>query len=142
MEKSPSESEIDLTAVRLKFEVYLRGPTKYDIALDPVYSEPIFNATAYPSLTICKLSHCSSPTAGGQTILLFCDKVNKEDIAVIFFEEINGETKWEAPGTCLNVHRTFGISLVTPKYGGSSYKGRPIKVNYFFCLASYSQIVI
>lgn len=110
--------EVDLTVLRLKFEVFIRGQTKYDIPLNPVYSEPIYNATAYPSLSICRLSRCSCSTNGGETILLFCDKVNKDDVDVKFFEEINGVVVWEANGTIQHVHKKFGISLETPKYGG------------------------
>lgn len=113
--------------LRLKFEVFLRGQTKYDVPLTPVYSEPIYNATVYPSLTICRLSHCSCSTNGGETLLLFCDKVNKEDIAVRFFEEFNGQLVWEAFGSVLHVHRKVGIALETPKYGGPSSMRCPIK---------------
>lgn len=123
MEERINESEIDLTVLRLKFEVFLRGQTKYDVPLTPVYSEPIYNATVYPSLTICRLSRCSCSTNGGETLLLFCDKVNKDDIAVRFFEEINGKIVWEAFGTSLHVHRKVGISLETPKYRGPSMRG-------------------
>lgn len=69
-------------------------------------------------MTICKLSHCSSSCAGGQEIILLCEKVVKEDIKVKFFEEIDNKTVWEDYGTFIqsSVHKQVAISLKTPKY--------------------------
>lgn len=86
--------------------------------LEPVVSEPIYDKKSNTLLHICKLSHCSASCAGGQEIILLCEKIAKEDIAVRFFEEIDGKTVWEDYGTFIqgNVHKQVGISLRTPKY--------------------------
>ena len=36
--------------------------------------------------------------AGGKEILLFCDKINKDDIQVRFYEEKNDIAVWEGFG--------------------------------------------
>lgn len=86
--------------------------------LEPVVSEPIYDKKSNTDLIICKLSHCSASCAGGQEIILLCEKVVKEDIAVRFFEEIEGETVWEDKGILIqgSVHKQVAISLKTPKY--------------------------
>ena len=38
-------------------------------------------------LTICRLTDCSASVAGGKEVLLFCEKVTKDDIEVRFFQE-------------------------------------------------------
>ena len=51
--------------------------------------------------------------------MLFCDKVNKDDIQVQFYteEESRGVT-WKALGEfqSTDVHKQYGICLRTPKY--------------------------
>ena len=41
-------------------------------------------------LTICRMTECSASVAGGKEILLFCEKVTKDDIEVRFYQEENG----------------------------------------------------
>ena len=38
-------------------------------------------------LTICRITDCSASVSGGKEMLLFCDKVVKDDIQVRFFQE-------------------------------------------------------
>lgn len=47
-------------------------------------------------LSIAKLSHWSAPAAGGQEVILLCDRVLKDDIQVRFFEERHERVVWEA----------------------------------------------
>lgn len=57
--------------------------------------------------------------AGGKEILLFCDKVMKDDIQIRFFEEQqDGGVAWEALGDFQpsDVHKQFGICFRTPRY--------------------------
>lgn len=69
-------------------------------------------------MTIVDISANSSSVAGGKKIILLCEKVVKDDIAVRFFEEIDGKTVWEAYGyfTQKQVHRQVAISFKTPPY--------------------------
>ena len=64
------------------------------------------------------MTECSASVAGGKEIMLFCDKVNKDDIQVHFYEETNGNVTWKGLGDFqpTDVHKQYGICLRTPKY--------------------------
>ncbi|XP_055309585.1 embryonic polarity protein dorsal-like isoform X6 [Sitodiplosis mosellana] len=113
-------SSIDLNAVRLCFQVFLKDPDghNFNIPLEPVVSEPIYDKKAMSDLVICKLSKPSCNVAGGDEIILLCEKVAKEDIQVRFFEENQGVIVWEGYGDFqhTNVHKQVAISFRTPKY--------------------------
>ncbi len=96
--KSQAFKIIDLAVVRLCFQVFLEGPEsgQFNIALDPVVSDPIYDKKAMSELSISKLSHYSAPVTGGTEIILLCDRVIKDDIQIHFFEERNDEIFWEA----------------------------------------------
>lgn len=59
------------------FQVFLKDPEghNFNIPLDPVVSEPIYDKKAMSDLVICKLSKPSSSVAGGEEIILLCEKV-------------------------------------------------------------------
>ncbi|KAL1121959.1 hypothetical protein AAG570_003367 [Ranatra chinensis] len=113
-------SSIDLNSVRLCFQAFLEGPQrgKFTIPLQPIVSEPIYDKKAMADLVICKLSHCSGSVAGGNEIILLCEKVAKEDISVRFYEEKDGQIVWEGFGdfTPTQVHKQVAISFRTPRY--------------------------
>lgn len=68
-------SSIDLNAVRLCFQVFLKGPDRQHIPIKPIVSEPIYDKKAMSDLLICKLSRPSSSIAGGEDMILLCEKV-------------------------------------------------------------------
>jgi len=111
---------IDLNCVRLAFQVFLEGNEKgaFTFALKPVVSDPIFDKKAKCDLTICRLTETSGPVAGGKEILLFCDKITKDDIQIRFYEEQNGHLVWEGFGDFQpsDVHKQYGICFRTPRY--------------------------
>ncbi|XP_031634874.1 embryonic polarity protein dorsal isoform X2 [Contarinia nasturtii] len=113
-------SSIDLNAVRLCFQVFLKDPEghNFNIPLEPVVSEPIFDKKAMSDLVICKLSKPSCTVDGGEEIILLCEKVSKEDIQVRFYEENQGVILWEGFGEFqhTNVHKQVAISFRTPQY--------------------------
>ncbi|XP_073989371.1 embryonic polarity protein dorsal-like isoform X6 [Rhodnius prolixus] len=113
-------SGIDLNSVRLCFQAFLEGPQrgKFTNPLSPIVSEPIYDKKAMADLVICKLSHCSGSVAGGNEIILLCEKVAKEDISVRFYEEKDGQVVWEGLGdfTPTQVHKQVAISFRTPRY--------------------------
>jgi len=115
-----SAQNIDLNCVRLAFQVFLEGNEKgaFTFALKPVVSDPIYDRKAKCDLTICRLTETSGPVAGGKEILLFCDKINKDDIQVRFFEEKNDMVLWEGFGDFQpsDVHKQYGICFRTPRY--------------------------
>ncbi|XP_014275490.1 putative transcription factor p65 homolog isoform X2 [Halyomorpha halys] len=113
-------SGIDLNSVRLCFQAFLEGPQrgKFTKALTPVVSDPIYDKKAMADLVICKLSHSAASVAGGQDVILLCEKVAKEDISVRFFEEKDGKIFWEGYGdfTPTQVHKQTAIAFRTPRY--------------------------
>lgn len=68
-----------------------------------------------------------SPARGGDEILMFCDRVEREDIEIIFYEEEQGlrclelERTWECIMDHENwksmlVHQSYAISYKIPSY--------------------------
>ncbi|XP_069765597.1 transcription factor RelB-like isoform X2 [Narcine bancroftii] len=104
--------DIDMNVVRLCFQAYLQEP---HFALMPVLSEPIYDkkATNTSELRICRLNKDSGVCTGGEELFLLCDKVQKEDIAVVF-----SANNWEARGVFsqTDVHRQIAIVFKTPPY--------------------------
>ncbi|XP_067612787.1 embryonic polarity protein dorsal-like isoform X2 [Eurosta solidaginis] len=111
-------ASIDLNALRLCFQVFIEDVKgRFTIPLAPVVSEPILNRNSAAELTITEM--CSSGTVLGNTqIMLLCEKVFKDDIAVRFYEEQNGRITWEAFASFLpsDVHKQTSIRLKTPRY--------------------------
>ncbi len=66
------------------------------------------------------MTEFSASVAGGRDMLLFCDKVVKDDIQVRFFEEDDstGKLLWEGLGEFQpsDVHKQYGIAFRTPRY--------------------------
>ncbi|XP_074991319.1 transcription factor p65 [Calonectris borealis] len=106
--------EYDLSAVRLCFQVWVRGPGGLR-ALPPVLSQPVYDnrAPSTAELRICRVNRNSGSCRGGDEIFLLCDKVQKEDIEVRFSAE-----GWEAKGSFAqaDVHRQVAIVFRTPPY--------------------------
>ena len=118
----------------------------------PVVSSVIRDKKVHSDLQIFDYSDDTSPVEGGKKILLFCDKINKDDIEVHFTAFTKGKllSRWiqflkieitflyfhfsggEAV-TCKgdfnvnNVHKQFGISLKTPAYPNREITS-PVKV--------------
>lgn len=68
-------SSINMKAIRLCFQVFLKSSdeNKYNIPLAPIVSEPIHNKDC--DLKIVRLSKPSCSVAGGDDIILLCEKV-------------------------------------------------------------------
>ncbi|CAH1985684.1 unnamed protein product [Acanthoscelides obtectus] len=110
-------TSIDLNSVRLCFQVFLPDENnKFNTALKPVVSEPIYDKKAMSDLCITKLSNCNTYVDGGRKhMILLCEKVAKDDIQVRFFEK-HGD--WEAYADIQpnNVHHQYAIWFTPPKY--------------------------
>uniref|UniRef100_A0A6M2DYI8 Putative transforming protein n=1 Tax=Xenopsylla cheopis TaxID=163159 RepID=A0A6M2DYI8_XENCH len=111
-------SNIDLNAVRLCFQVFLEDTPGKFTPLRVVVSNPIYDKKAMSDLVICTMSDCTASVAGGQRIILLCEKVAKEDIQVRLFEERDGQLIWEgfADFQHTDVHKQVAITFRTPKY--------------------------
>ncbi|XP_078087730.1 nuclear factor NF-kappa-B p105 subunit-like isoform X2 [Mustelus asterias] len=112
---------MDLSVVRLMFTPYLPGSEgKFTRRLSPVISDPIYDSKApnASSLRIVRMAKTAGSVMGGDEIFLLCDKVQKDDIQVRFYQEDESGHIWEAFGKfgAADVHRQFAIVFKTPKY--------------------------
>uniref|UniRef100_A0A3P8VXJ6 Nuclear factor kappa B subunit 1 n=1 Tax=Cynoglossus semilaevis TaxID=244447 RepID=A0A3P8VXJ6_CYNSE len=113
--------EMDLSVVRLMFTAFLLDSDGgYSRRLEPVVSEPIFDSKApnASNLKIVRMDRTAGCVTGGEEVYLLCDKVQKDDIQVRFYEEDESGMIWEALGdfSPTDVHRQFAIVFKTPKY--------------------------
>ncbi|XP_035813702.1 transcription factor p65 isoform X1 [Amphiprion ocellaris] len=120
------EEEFDLNSVRLCFQASITLPTGELFPLEPVVSQPIYDNRApnTAELKICRVNRNSGSCKGGDEIFLLCDKVQKEDIEVRFFQD-----SWEGKGTFsqADVHRQVAIVFRTPPYRDTNLS-EPIRV--------------
>ncbi|XP_070710543.1 transcription factor p65 isoform X2 [Pempheris klunzingeri] len=120
------EEEFDLNSVRLCFQASITLPTGELFPLEPVVSQPIYDNRApnTAELKICRVNRNSGTCKGGDEIFLLCDKVQKEDIEVRFFQD-----SWEGKGTFsqADVHRQVAIVFRTPPYRDTNLT-EPIRV--------------
>merc|ERR1712018_337861 len=108
------QKNINLNAIRLCFQAFLTMPGRAPIGLDPVVSEVIRDRKAYGDLVIVNYSDNVAPVEGGKKILLFCEKVTKDEIEVHFsYKNKDGVTQVQR-GVINMVHKQFGIALQTP----------------------------
>ncbi|XP_062300383.1 transcription factor p65 isoform X1 [Scomber scombrus] len=120
------EEEFDLNSVRLCFQASISLSSGEFIPLEPRVSQPIFDNRApnTAELKICRVNRNSGSCKGGDEIFLLCDKVQKEDIEVRFFQDT-----WEGKGTFsqADVHRQVAIVFRTPPYRDTNLT-EPIRV--------------
>ncbi|XP_064422917.1 nuclear factor NF-kappa-B p105 subunit-like [Latimeria chalumnae] len=112
---------MDLTVVRLMFTAYLPDNNgNFTYGLVPVLTSPIFDSKApnASSLRIVRMDRAAGSVVGGEEIFLLCDKVQKDDIQVRFYEEDENGLIWEAFGKfgLSDVHKQCAIVFKTPKY--------------------------
>ncbi|XP_026732895.1 transcription factor p65-like [Trichoplusia ni] len=108
---------IDLNAVRLCFQVFLPDESgRLRRPLAPVVSDVIYDKKAMSDLHIMRSSHCSGPARGGTQVILLCEKVTREDIEVVFYQEENGHVVWEEMAIRILVHKQVAIAFETPAY--------------------------
>ncbi|XP_055016060.1 nuclear factor NF-kappa-B p105 subunit [Boleophthalmus pectinirostris] len=113
--------EMDLSVVRLMFTAFLPDSDGgFSRRLEPVVSEPIYDSKApnASNLKIVRMDRTAGCVTGGEEVYLLCDKVQKDDIQVRFYEEDNSGVTWQALGdfSPTDVHRQFAIVFKTPKY--------------------------
>ncbi|KAK5924556.1 hypothetical protein CgunFtcFv8_017161 [Champsocephalus gunnari] len=113
--------EMDLSVVRLMFTAFLPDSDGgFTRRLEPVVSDPIYDSKApnASNLKIVRMDRTAGCVSGGEEVYLLCDKVQKDDIQVRFYEEDDSGLIWEALGdfSPTDVHRQFAIVFKTPKY--------------------------
>ncbi|XP_048865323.1 nuclear factor NF-kappa-B p100 subunit-like isoform X3 [Brienomyrus brachyistius] len=124
-------NKMDLNVVRLKFTAYLQdGDGGYTRALKPAISKPIYDSKSpnASNLKISRMDKTCGSVLGGDEIFLLCDKVQKDDIDIRFFEE-DKEGAWEDFGdfSPTDVHKQYAIVFKTPKYHTPDIE-RPVTV--------------
>nr|XP_061793348.1 nuclear factor NF-kappa-B p105 subunit-like [Nerophis lumbriciformis] len=124
--------EMDLSVVRLMFTAFLPDSDGgFTRPLQPVVSHPIYDSKApnASNLKIVRMDRTAGCVSGGEEVYLLCDKVQKDDIQVRFFEEDDSGLTWEALGdfSPTDVHRQFAIVFKTPKYRDQNLQ-RPANV--------------
>ncbi|XP_065593019.1 nuclear factor NF-kappa-B p105 subunit isoform X1 [Cyrtonyx montezumae] len=113
--------EMDLSVVRLMFTAFLPDSNGgFTRRLDPVISDAIYDSKApnASNLKIVRMDRTAGCVTGGEEIYLLCDKVQKDDIQIRFYEEDESGGMWEGFGdfSPTDVHRQFAIVFKTPKY--------------------------
>uniref|UniRef100_A0A8B9KJI7 Nuclear factor of kappa light polypeptide gene enhancer in B-cells 2 (p49/p100) n=1 Tax=Astyanax mexicanus TaxID=7994 RepID=A0A8B9KJI7_ASTMX len=122
---------MDLNIVRLKFTAYLQDSNGgFTRALKPVVSNPIYDSKSpnASNLKISRMDKTCGIVFGGDEIFLLCDKVQKDDIDIRFYEE-EDEGGWEAFGdfSPTDVHKQYAIVFKTPPYHKTDIE-RPVTV--------------
>ncbi|XP_073497519.1 transcription factor RelB isoform X2 [Phyllobates terribilis] len=107
--------EVDLNVVRLCFQAWYTPPSGQRMCIGPVLSESVYDkkSTNTSELKICRMNKDHGHCDGGEELYILCDKVQKEDIKVMFLE---GEWHATAAFSQADVHRQIAIVLKTPPY--------------------------
>uniref|UniRef100_U3DUI3 Transcription factor RelB n=1 Tax=Callithrix jacchus TaxID=9483 RepID=U3DUI3_CALJA len=124
-----NHQEVDMNVVRICFQASYRDQQGQMCRMDPVLSEPVYDkkSTNTSELRICRINKESGPCTGGEELYLLCDKVQKEDISVVF-----STASWEgrADFSQADVHRQIAIVFKTPPYEDLEIV-EPVTVNVF-----------
>ncbi|XP_031429285.1 transcription factor RelB isoform X2 [Clupea harengus] len=112
---SKSIEDMDMNVVRLCFQCELEREDGESIHLSPIVSNPIFDkkATTTSELKITRLNTVKGSCIGKTEIYMLCDKVQKDDIEIIF-----SRGSWEAKAEFAqtDVHRQIAIVFKSPPY--------------------------
>lgn len=107
--------DMDMNSVRLCFQCELEWEDGRKDTLNPVVSNPIYDkkATTTSQLKIGRFNQYRGSCIGKTEIYMLCDKVQKDDIEIIF-----RRGSWKANGEFAqtDVHRQIAIVFKTPPY--------------------------
>ncbi|KAJ2951949.1 hypothetical protein O0L34_g4204 [Tuta absoluta] len=127
-------NKIDSERVRLRFSAH--DPLT-DKELCSVFSRIIY----HKKLRICRSLPFSGRASGGDEVMLFVEKVNKDILVNLFEENSEGIRVWEAEAHIVQIHHGHGICIRTPRY---TYKreeemSKPVDVWIELVLKSHSR---
>ncbi|KAJ1142658.1 hypothetical protein NDU88_008971 [Pleurodeles waltl] len=110
---------MDLSIVRLRFTAYLPDSNgSFSLPLKAVISDPIHDSKSpgASNLKISRMDKTAGSVKGGDEVYLLCDKVQKDDIEVRFYED--DDNGWQAFGdfSPTDVHKQYAIVFRTPPY--------------------------
>ncbi|XP_054481993.1 transcription factor p65 isoform X2 [Anoplopoma fimbria] len=107
--------DMDMNSVRLCFQCEFEWEDGRKDSLSPVVSNPIYDkkATTTSQLKIGRFNQYRGSCTGKTEIYMLCDKVQKDDIEIIF-----RRGSWKASGEFAqtDVHRQIAIVFKTPPY--------------------------
>ncbi|XP_039631961.1 nuclear factor NF-kappa-B p105 subunit-like isoform X2 [Polypterus senegalus] len=114
-------------AVDVLEEQLIQGWMKENCGL--LENKELTKAPNASNLNILRMDKTSGSVAGGEEVFLLCDKVQKDDIQVRFYQENENELLWEGFGKFgpTDVHRQYAIVFKTPKYF-DIYINNPVSV--------------
>ncbi|KAM6972889.1 transcription factor RelB [Aplochiton taeniatus] len=126
---SKSIEDMDMNAVRLCFQCELEWEDGRKDSLNPVLSNPVYDkkATTTSELKINRLNVVKGPCTGKTEIYMLCDKVQKDDIDIVF-KRGSWEAKAEFAQT--DVHRQIAIVFKSPPYEEQNVTGE-VEVSVF-----------
>uniref|UniRef100_A0A1A9ZL86 RHD domain-containing protein n=1 Tax=Glossina pallidipes TaxID=7398 RepID=A0A1A9ZL86_GLOPL len=122
-------SAIALYSLRLCFQVFIDDKKGGFInPLNPIVSEPIYETKAMSELKICRVCTCPASLDSDAENILLCEKIDKDDILIRFYERKNNQIVWEDYGSfkITDVHPT-AIAFTPPPYRIKNIK-RPVDV--------------
>lgn len=134
-------SSFNLNAVRLCFQVFLNVPHFGLVRLRPVVSDVIMDNKTYGDLKIVKCSHNFAPFQGGKKILIFCSKVNRNDIEVHFKykKKCGNEDVLKGIMQPKDVHEQYGIRVLTPMFDDFNQESKVKAKMYLYKPSTNSQ---
>ncbi|XP_035857032.1 proto-oncogene c-Rel isoform X2 [Sander lucioperca] len=107
--------DMDMNSVRLCFQCELDWEDGRKDSLSPVLSNPVYDkkATTTSQLKIGRFNQYRGSCTGKTEIYMLCDKVQKDDIEILF-----RKGSWKASGEFAqtDVHRQIAIVFKTPPY--------------------------
>ncbi|XP_033631062.1 proto-oncogene c-Rel-like [Asterias rubens] len=120
--------DYEMNVVCLCFQAFLpdaQHPGQFTVPLSPQVSQPIFDKKG-ASLNISRVDRNNGSVKGGDEIFILCDKVQKDDIQVVFFHN-----DWESKAIFgpSDIHRQVAIVCRTPKYRDQQIQ-RPVTVQF------------
>lgn len=97
----------------------------------PVFSEPIYDkkSSLHGDLHISRISHSSGSSEGNQEIILLCNKIDKDQIKIRFYEtDEKNMVIWEGEGkfSAADVHHQVAIAFWTPPYKNTNGNGAKV----------------
>ncbi|KAI6652168.1 Nuclear factor NF-kappa-B subunit [Oopsacas minuta] len=119
-----TSSPQNLSAVKLSLIIYTQHKVRGEFTeLSRLTTHSIFDSQSVHSSSprICKINVSKGNPEGSDEILILCEKIQKNDIEVIFSEErdsVDNEIGWyqNIAITSNDVHHQYAVSIKTPSY--------------------------
>ncbi|CAK9300362.1 unnamed protein product [Gordionus sp. m RMFG-2023] len=112
---------MELNVIRLCFQSYIIDSSGHEIPIPPVLSKPVYDSKSpnTAALKICRMDKQAGYCVGNEEIFLLCERVQKDDISIRFFElDEKGKEIWHDYGkfSIHDVHKQYAIVFRTPPF--------------------------